>query len=83
MLFLLYVHLSRCFMLCFCILWLVIYMQAVADQLPRLGKRELFLLLSFTCSYVVSVRGYLLFLLVLGIGCVILLWHSHIIMLLN
>ena len=28
---------------------------AVADQLPRLGKRELICLLSFTCTYVVSV----------------------------
>ena len=26
----------------FCILLLVIYMQAVVDQLPRLGTRELF-----------------------------------------
>ena len=25
------------------------------DQLPRLGKRELICLLSFTCNYVVSV----------------------------
>ena len=33
-------------------------------------------LLSFTCNYVVSVRrGFILF-LVLGMGCVILLWHS-------
>ena len=30
------------------------------DQLPRLGKRELFCLLLFTCNYVVSVwRGFL------------------------
>ena len=36
------------------------------DRLPRLGKRELIFLLSFTCNYVVSVR----------IGCVILLRHS-------
>ena len=46
------------------------------DQLPRLGKRELIGLLLFTCNYVVSVwRGYLL-LWVLGMGYVILLWHS-------
>ena len=32
----------------FCILLLVIYMLAVADQFPRLGKRELICLLSFT-----------------------------------
>ena len=48
----------------------------MADQLPRLGKRELICLLSFTCSYVVSVRRGFLFLWVLGVGCVILLWHS-------
>ena len=39
----------------FCILLLVIYMQAVVDQLPRLGKRELICLILFTCNYVVSV----------------------------
>ena len=39
-------------------------------------KRELIVLLSFTCNYVVSVRKGFLFLLVLVIGCVILLWHS-------
>ena len=44
--------------------------------LVALGKREQICLLSFTCSYAVSVRRGLLFLLVLGIGCVILLWHS-------
>ena len=57
---------SRCF-----ILLLFIYMQAVVDQLPRLGKRELICLLSFTCYYVVSVRRGFLFLWVLGIGYVI------------
>ena len=40
----------------FCILLIVDYMLAVADQLPRLGKRELICLLSFTCNYAVSVR---------------------------
>ena len=41
--------------------------------MSRLGKRELLL---FTCNHVVSVRrGFLLF-LVLGMHCVILLWHS-------
>ena len=46
------------------------------DQLPRLGKRELICLLLFTCDYVVFVwRGSLL-LWVLGMGYVILLWHS-------
>ena len=46
------------------------------DQLPRLGKRELICLLLFTCNYVVSVWRAFLFLLVLGMGYVILLWHS-------
>ena len=52
---------------------LVIYMYAVADQLPGLGKRELSCLLSLTCNYVVSVQRGFLFLLVLGTGCIILL----------
>ena len=51
-------------------------LYAVVDQLPRLGKRELVFLLLFTCSFVVSVFGRLLFLLVLGMGWAFLLWHS-------
>ena len=46
------------------------------DQLPRLGKRELICLLLFICHYVVSVWRRFLFLCVLGMGYVILLWHS-------
>ena len=46
------------------------------DQLPRLGKRELICLLLFTCNYVVSVWRGFLFLWVLGMGYVILMWHS-------
>ena len=46
------------------------------DQLPRLGKRKLICLLSFTCNYVVFVWRGFLFLWVLGMGYVILLWHS-------
>ena len=46
------------------------------DQLPRLEKRELICLLLFTCNYVVSVWRGFLFLWVLGMGYVILLWHS-------
>ena len=46
------------------------------DQLPRLRKRELICLLLFTCNCVVSVRRSFLFLRVLGMGCVIFLWHS-------
>ena len=41
-----------------------------------LGKRELICLLSFTCNYVVFVWRGFLFLWVLGMGYVILLWHS-------
>ena len=59
-----------------CILLLFIYMQTVVDLLPRLGKRELICLLSFTCNYVVFVWRGFLFLWVLGMGYVILLWHS-------
>ena len=55
----------------------VVYLYvSVVDQLPRLGKRELIFLLLFTCNYVVSVWRGFLFLWVLGIGNVILLWHS-------
>ena len=39
----------------------------------RLGKRKLLSLLLFTCNYVVSVQRGFFFLLVLGIGCIILL----------
>ena len=46
------------------------------DQLPRLRKRELIFLLLFICNYVVSVWRGFLFLWVLGMGYVILLWHS-------
>ena len=46
------------------------------DQLPWFGKRELICLLFFTCNYVVSVWRGLLFRWVLGMGYVILLWHS-------
>ena len=48
----------------------------VMDQLPRLGKRALLCLLLFTCNYVVSVWRGFLFLWLLGMGYVILLWHS-------
>ena len=64
------------FLVVICILLLFIYMSTVVDQLPRLGKRELICLLLFTCNYVVSVWRGSLFLWVLGMGYVILLWHS-------
>ena len=46
------------------------------DQLSRLRKRELICLLLFICNYVVSVWRGFLFPWVLGMGKVILLWHS-------
>ena len=51
-------------------------MLAVVDQLPRLVKRKLIRLLLFACNCVVSVRRGFLSLWVLGMGYVILLWHS-------
>ena len=39
-------------------------------------ERELICLLLFTCNYVASVRRGFLFLWVLGMGYVIILWHS-------
>ena len=49
------------FKVVFCILLLVIYMSAVADQLPRLGKRVLLFLPSFNCNYVFFCsKGFLL-----------------------
>ena len=48
-----------------------------SESITSVGEeRAIFFLLSFTCNYVVSVRRGFLFLLVLGMGCVILLWHS-------
>ena len=52
----------------FCIILLVIHMK-------RIIYLELIFLLSLT-YYVVSGRRGFLFFLVLGMGCVILLWHS-------
>ena len=40
------------------------------------GGGGLVCLLLFACDYVISVWGGFLFLWVLGVGCVILLWHS-------
>ena len=51
-------------------------MQTIADQVPRLGERELICLLSLTCNYVVFVWVTFLFLCVFRMGCVNLLWHS-------
>ena len=54
--------------------YLVFCCRSLADQLSRLGKRELFFLLSIT--RVVSVRRGFLFLMVLRIGFVSLLLHT-------
>ena len=67
--------LEKVFHVDICILLLFIYILAVVDQLPRLGKRELICLLLFTCNYEVSVWRGFLSLLVLGMGYAILLWH--------
>ena len=50
--------------------------KIIFDKFTGLGKRELICLLSFTCNYVVFVWRGFLFLWVLGMGYVILLWHS-------
>ena len=68
--------LEKMFRVVLCILLLFIYMLTVVGQLPRLGKKELICLLLFTRNYVVSVWRGFLFLCVLGMGYVILLWHS-------
>ena len=48
-----------------------IVMLAVANRSPRFGKRELIFLLLLTYVFFFVMRGFL-FLLVLGMGCVIL-----------
>ena len=63
----------------------VVYFVSCSGSITSLWE-ELFFLLVFACNYVVSLRRGNLFLLVLGIGCVILLWHSpafHIIILID
>ena len=55
---------------------LFIHVCECSGSITLVGKRELIFLLSFSCNYVDSVRRGLFFLLVLGMGCVILLWHS-------
>ena len=52
-----------CRFLYFCIVFCILYV-AVADRLPRLRKRELIFLLSFTCNYVVVLMWSLLTVLV-------------------
>ena len=47
-----------------------------SGSITSVGERELICLLSFTCNYLVSVRRGFHFLWVLGMGCIILLWHS-------
>ena len=59
-----------CFVSFSCSIVSYLYVTAVADLSPRLGKRKHSFLLSLT--YVTSVMRSFLFLLVLGMGCVIL-----------
>ena len=47
-----------------------------SESLTSVGEKRSICLLLFTCSYVVSVWRGILFLWVLGMSCVILLWHS-------
>ena len=47
-----------------------------SGSITSVGKGDLICLLLVTCNYVVSVRGGFLFLWMLGMGCVIVLWHS-------
>ena len=55
----------------------VVYLYVNGSGLiTSVGKRELICLLLFTCNYVVFVWRGFLFLWVLGMGYVILLWHS-------
>ena len=54
----------------------VIYLYVNGSGSITSGKRELICLLLFACNYVVSVWRGFLFLWVLGMGYVILLWHS-------
>ena len=64
------------FLVVICILLLVYLYVNGCGSITSVGKRELVCLLLFTCNYVVSVWGGFLFLWVLGMGKVILLWHS-------
>ena len=57
------------------LLVIYMYMQALADGFPRFGRGEL-IFSAIVYLYMVSVPRSFLFLLVLGIGCIILLWHS-------
>ena len=54
-----------------------VYVSGSGSITSVVEERELICLLLFTCKYVVSVRRGFLFLWLLGMGCVILLWHSQ------
>ena len=47
-----------------------------SGSITSVGEERASLSAIVTCNYVVSVRRGFIFLLVLGIGCIILLWHS-------
>ena len=54
----------------FRILFVSYLLYALVDQITWLGKRELIF------CYCLPIILWFLFLLVLGMGCIILLWHS-------
>ena len=74
------VVLTKCFRVgvsCRTLYSFVVYLYVNdSGSITSVGKRELICLLLFTCNYVVSVWRGFLFLWVLGMGYVILLWHS-------
>ena len=60
-----------------CILFVVNLYENGSGSITSVGEeRELICLLLYTCNYMVSVWRGFLFLWVLGMGYVILLWHS-------
>ena len=68
---------SGCFESCFVFYFYSIYVICIGSITSVGEERELMCLHLFTCNHVVSVRRGFLFLLVLGMDCVILLWHSY------
>ena len=72
-LFALSCHLSLC---CVVVSLQLCRVCSCSGSNTSVGEEGAYLFLSITCNYMVSVREGFLFLLVLGMGCVMLLWHS-------
>ena len=53
----------------------VFHCDSCSGSITTVGEERAYLSAIVTCNYVVSVRRGFLFFLVLGMGCVILLWH--------